>query len=444
MKNHNGQLKGKKVLFATVPADGHFNPLTGLAKHLQESGCDVRWYASPLFAKKLDKLGIHHYPFVKAMDVNQDNIGTIFPERAAIDDPGEKLDFDMAEIFAKRSPEFYEDIKDIYLSFAFDIMIADSLFTAIPFVRHGMNIPVLAIGIIPLTENSVDLAPYGMAMPPATSETEREQYADLHELMTKVVFKKSIDTYDAILNRYNIPHTRSVLFDLLIREASLYLQIGTPSFEYKRSDVGKNVRYIGALMAYTGKTKTAPWFDERLKKYKKVLLLTQGTVEKDINKLIVPAIEAFKGTDVLVVTATANNQTAALRAQYPFDNIIVEDYIPFDEIMPYADVYVTNGGYGGTLLSIKHKLPMVAAGIHEGKSEVCARIGYFKLGINLATDTPTPEQVKDAVNKVLADNNYKEHITRLAEEINAYNATGISADYVAELIQVHTATAVAP
>lgn len=40
------QLKGKKILFANVPADGNFSPLTGLAKYFQEAGADVRWYAS--------------------------------------------------------------------------------------------------------------------------------------------------------------------------------------------------------------------------------------------------------------------------------------------------------------------------------------------------------------------------------------------------------------
>lgn len=437
MKNHNEQLKGKKVLFATVPADGHINPLTGLAKYLQESGCDVRWYTSSLFESKFEKLGIHHYPFITAKDVNQDNLNILYPERLLIEDPAVRLDFDLIEVFANRGPEYYEDMKGIYQSFPFDIVIADSMFSGIPFVKSLMKIPVLSIGIIPLAENSVDLGPYGMAMPPATNEAEKAKYAELEGLMTNVVFKKSIDSFDAILNKHNIPHKNSILFDLLIREAPLYLQIGTPSFEYKRSDLGKNIRYVGALMAHTAKKQTTPWFDERLKKYKKVMLLTQGTVEKDINKLIIPTLEAFKGTDVLVVTATASNQTAALRAKYPFDNIIVEDYIPFDEIMPYASVYVTNGGYGGTLLSIKYKLPMVAAGVHEGKNEVCARIGYFNLGINLATDTPTSEQVKEAVDKVLGDNSYKENIAKLAAEINTYNAIGTSADYVAELIQKH-------
>ena len=36
-----------KILFASMPADGHFNPLTGVAVDLAERGHDVRWYAGP-------------------------------------------------------------------------------------------------------------------------------------------------------------------------------------------------------------------------------------------------------------------------------------------------------------------------------------------------------------------------------------------------------------
>lgn len=440
--SHTRNLKGKKVLFATVPLDGHVSPLTGFAKYLKDQGCEVVWYTSALFKEKMEELGIHLHPFVTAKDANTSNFETMFPERSLIDDPAARLDFDLSEVFARRSTEYYEDIRNLYRSFPFEIMIADSMFSGIPLVRHLMNIPVISVGIIPLAENSVDLAPYGMALPPAANDAERVQYAELARQMKEVMLKKSIDIFDAILTALNVPHERSVLFDQLIRQSSLYLQIGTPSFEYERSDVGKNIRYVGALGPYINRKLAATWFDERLNKYRKIILLTQGTVERDINKLIIPTLEAFKGTDVLVVTATANNQTAALRAQYPYDNIIVEDYIPFDEIMPYASVYVTNGGYGGTLLSIKHKLPMVTAGIHEGKNEVCARIGYFRLGINLVTDTPTAEQVREAVYKVLADNTYKDNVARLADEINTYDALETSAGYVAQLIEAHAASAI--
>jgi UDP:flavonoid glycosyltransferase YjiC (YdhE family) len=36
-----------RFLFATLPADGHFKPLTGLAVHLRDLGHDVRWYTGP-------------------------------------------------------------------------------------------------------------------------------------------------------------------------------------------------------------------------------------------------------------------------------------------------------------------------------------------------------------------------------------------------------------
>ena len=215
----------------------------------------------------------------------------------------------------------------------------------------------------------------------------------------------------------------------------MYLQIGIPSFEYKRSDLGDNIRFVGALFPYASPRQGQSWYDERLKKHKKIVLVTQGTIEKDIRKILIPTLEAFKGTDVLVIATTGGTQTTELQEKYPFENFIIEDYIPFDDVMPYANVYVTNGGYGGTLLSIKHKLPIVAAGVHEAKNEVCARIGYFNIGIDLKTEVPSPEAIRDAVNKILVNSSYKDNITKLAEEINRYNANELCAGYIAELLR---------
>lgn len=148
--------------------------------------------------------------------------------------------------------------------------------------------------------------------------------------------------------------------------------------------MGKNIRFAGPLLPYNRNNGANNWFEKRLNQYKKNVLLIQGTVEKDVNKLIIPGLEAFKhDKETLVVCTTGGSQTALLKEQYPQQNIIIEDFIPFDDIMPYADVYITNGGYGGVMLGIENKLPLVVAGVHEGKNEICARIGYFKYGINL-------------------------------------------------------------
>jgi UDP:flavonoid glycosyltransferase YjiC (YdhE family) len=102
--------------------------------------------------------------------------------------------------------------------------------------------------------------------------------------------------------------------------------------------------------------------------------------------------------------------------------------------MPFANVYNTNGGYGGVLQSIKHHLPMVAAGLHEGKNEICSRIGYFKYGINLNTETPSVEAIRGAVESVLDDSIYKDNISKLSQELSTYNALEKVAGYISELL----------
>src|SRR6478736_1407789 len=158
--------KPKRILFANVPADGHFNPLTGLAVYLQEAGYEVRWYSSVTYAKKIAALGIQHYPFVNAKEVINNNFDEAFPGRIKIKSQLKKLVFDMINAFILRAPEYYQDLTDIHKTYPFDMVICDCAFTTIPFVKDKMNIPVISIGILPLTETSKDLAPAGLGLTP--------------------------------------------------------------------------------------------------------------------------------------------------------------------------------------------------------------------------------------------------------------------------------------
>jgi UDP:flavonoid glycosyltransferase YjiC (YdhE family) len=142
----------------------------------------------------------------------------------------------------------------------------------------------------------------------------------------------------------------------------------------------------------------------------------------------------------LVIVTTGGSQTDELRKRYPQQNVIIEDFIPFSDVMPYIDVYVSNGGYGGVLLAIENELPSVVAGVHEGKNEICARIGYFNLGINLKTETPKPAQIKKSVEEILNNPAYKENVKMLAAEFAEYNAKEVTAKQVSNLIEAEEIT----
>ncbi|WP_192348531.1 glycosyltransferase [Algoriphagus sp. Y33] len=279
---------------------------------------------------------------------------------------------------------------------------------------------------------------------PAKNEMERAEYATIRDQAVNVMFKQAVDTFDEILKSYDIHIERSMLPNLLCREATLCLQIGTPGFEFNRIDLSDNIRFIGALLPYLSENEDRkPWFDERIKRYKKIILVTQGTFEKDFTKLTEPTLQAFKDTDVLVIVATAGNGTKELREKYASENIIIENFIPFNDVMPFVHVFVTNGGYGGTLLSIHNQVPMVAAGVHEGKIEICSRIGYFNYGVNLGTETPDIEAIRNAVKEVLNNGLYKKNIARLNAEMAEYNAYELCEGYIAGLFGVQSTTSTA-
>ena len=107
-------LAGKKILFASMPAEGHVNPLTGLAKYLQDLGGDVRWYTGSSYAPKMEKLGIPLFPFRRAVEVTGENLEELFPEREKIKGQVKKLVYDMIHVFIRQAPQFIDDMKDIH------------------------------------------------------------------------------------------------------------------------------------------------------------------------------------------------------------------------------------------------------------------------------------------------------------------------------------------
>lgn len=389
------QLAGKKILFATIPGEGHTYSLTGLAKYLQQSGCDVRWYSSTLMADSIRDMGFTHYPYQAALQL-------------------EKFNFDMVHHFSNRSCEYFTDLKEIHKYFPFDVIITSVLFSGLPSIREKLKVPIVAAGILPLAEQ------------PGTPPPKENILTTLLRFFKEKILQNKPAT---------IPNTE--YYEQLVREADLVLQSGSPGFEYPRRDTGKNIRFVGPLLPYDGlDSRRKLWFDPRLRQYRKVLLVTQGVATRDEHQLIIPTLEAFKDTDVLVIATTGGQDTDMLRAHFPYDNIIIEDFIPFGDVMPYANVFVTNGGYSSVLMSIQHKLPMVAAGTYNGRNEICARIGHFNYGINLNTEAPHPKQVKEAVEDVMQKAFYSRNVARLSQEFASYNPNLLSASYINDLLAV--------
>jgi MGT family glycosyltransferase len=200
-----------------------------------------------------------------------------------------------------------------------------------------------------------------------------------------------------------------------------------------RTPLGK-VRFVGALGPPSPMRAPLPaWWDD-LDGDRPVVLVTQGTVKVDPDNLLHPAIEALAGEDVFVVATTGGLDPSPILARHAARNVRLERFVPFSDLLPHVDVVVTNGGYGGTQQALLHGIPVVVAGMTEGKNEVAARVRWSGAGIDLRTDAAAPGQVRTAVRTLLTDRSYRDRAKRLAAAYATHDGPRTAATLVEGLL----------
>ena len=212
----------------------------------------------------------------------------------------------------------------------------------------------------------------------------------------------------------------------MLRTRRVFLN-GAPGLEFPGYRPLPNAEYVGPLVpARRALSASSALPDGVTDPTTKVVAVSQGTVDNtDPTKLIVPTIEALKDSDYVVVATTAGVQTEALRARFPQPNVVIADFIDYDDLFPHVDVFVSSGGFGSNLAAFLHGVPVVGAGKREGKNDINARIGYNKLGIDLRSERPKPVTIRNAVRRVLDDPTYRTRVAALRAELESYDPIAI-------------------
>jgi len=102
--------------------------------------------------------------------------------------------------------------------------------------------------------------------------------------------------------------------------------------------------------------------------------------------------------------------------------------------MPKVDVFVTNGGYGSVNHALSEGVPIVIAGTTDDKAFTSARVEWTGAGINLKTDTPSVDQIKEAVQALLKETKYRKCARALQADFAKYKASKGIAETVASLL----------
>ena len=431
-----------EILIASLSPVGHIGPLLNVAQGLVDRGDRVTVLSSAAHAGKIRAVGAtsHAIPIEADFDVTRLDID--LPGRA--DTSGiKRVNFDIVRLFVQPMPHQARVLSELMARTRFDAVIADAgFFGILPFLLGDRRArpPILTYTTTPLMVSSRDTAPSGMGLPPSSTMLGRVRNRALNVLSQKVLLRESHSAANYLLNRLNSRQLPMFILDSG-RLADRYISPTVPEFDYPRSDLPANVRYVGAVhQAPSEGFRLPPWWSE-LDGDRPVVHVTQGTIDNaDLGRLLEPTIDALGGEDVIVVATTGGRGVSTLKTPVRL-NTYVADYIPHDLLLPKVDVMVTNGGYGAVQRALSMGVPLVVAGNTEDKPEVAARVAWTGAGINLRTGAPTAGAVRAAVREVLGDGRYLAAARRLETAFARRDGVAEIAALVDEVIGEHSKAA---
>jgi MGT family glycosyltransferase len=427
-----------RILFAANPVSGHVRPGLPIARELVARGHEVAWYTSARFADLVERTGARHVGFTAGLEYDEADLDAAFPERSSVKPGIPQLKFDIRSLFIDPVVGHLEDLRALASVEPFDAIVVESVGLAGAFLAEELGLPWAVYGITPLTAKSIDVAPTGLGLPPLKGPLNRPRNAVLNTLVEKVAFASEQKRFNEMRAELGLPTTSTFFLGYPQVHAPVYIQGTIPELEYPRRDLPENVRFVGAFEPEPAGVADLPTWWGELETERPVVLVTQGTVKVDPSMLLEPAIVALAGDDVLVVGTTGGVDPTTIRG-HDSENVRLEPFIPFADLLPHVDAVVTNGGYGGTQQALMHGIPAALAGITEAKLEVAARVAWTGAGINLRTDRPTPARISEAVQCLLTDDTYRTHAQELATRYAEHDAADEAAHLVEALPGVGTA-----
>jgi UDP:flavonoid glycosyltransferase YjiC (YdhE family) len=404
-----------KIIVASPPVTGELAPLLELAHRLSQRGHRITVLTGSRFRGAVESKGLTFAPLTGSADYDDRQIGDI-PERAKLTPGPEQLNFDWVNYFVNPMPDEHAALQALLEEDPDQSLICNALFLgAVPTAMGGPGrrprrwVAVSAVALALSSDDTTFFGPVPVGPDDDQKAANRAANAGFAGAMRPVQ-----DRLNELLRSMGASGTFPAFVDGIITVPDATAALTVPGFEFERSDAPDSLHLVGSLIPQRPAQWQPPAWWSDLDGSRPVVVVTQGTMTNgDLSQLVEPALTGLADLDVTVVAALGR-EVDALSIPVPA-NARVADFIPFDVLLPKADVYITNGGAGGIHQAMAAGVPVLAAGLTEDKPANAARVGQQGLGIDMRTATPTAEAVAADTVRLLKDAEIRENVQRLAQ-----------------------------
>ena len=410
-----------KILIASTPATGHLNPLLAIARILMSEGHEITCLTGTALRRRVESSGAKFRPLPPEADFDPNDVLARVPSLKTIPPGPEWLRVAIERLFVDNVQPQHDGLQDALQDFPADVIVGDDMFFGVLPMLLGPRAkrpPVVLCGTSYLPWRRQDGAPHFSDLPPATTQAELDKCKAIAKEFDRIVDQPIARRLNPILRDLGVGPLSVPLFDSVVELADAFMQLTIPSFEFPRDVMPPSLHFIGTPPLIPNQAPLPPWSHE-LDGSRKVVLVTQGTVANhNFGLLIAPTLAALANEpDILVVVTAGGRAIEAIPGSIP-SNARLASYLPFEWLLPKVDVFVTNGGYGSVNQAMSFGIPLVTAGLTEDKADVNARVAWSGIGIDLATNEPTPQALREAVRTVLDRPAYRMRASSMADEFS--------------------------
>ncbi|WP_028596583.1 macrolide family glycosyltransferase [Paenibacillus assamensis] len=384
-----------RVLYVTIPAEGHVNPTLGLVKQLVDNGEEVVYMNVEPFRNRLAQTGAEF----RAYSINEQLFVELGLSPTEYTHPHHLTEFILRGMIEPIIPEVLRLIEND----SFDYVIVDSLF--------GWGGAILGEKLgIPLICSATNFA-FDKPVSHVIKMKEADDNLDVEALCVRLTTsaervasacKVTVPALDDITRQYG---------QLKVVFTSRYFQPESEKYDDSYIFSGPSISPRPDAPSFS--------FDQLRSKYNKVIYISMGSIlNKDIEfyKL---CFEAFKDIPAQFVLASGREtDITSLEESIP-SNFILQPYVPQLEILQRADAFVTHAGMNSASEALYYHVPLIAIPLSSDQPIVAQQAAHLGAGITLDKEQLTPETLKLAVLKVLNNPIYKQRAKMIGDSFRS-------------------------
>lgn len=370
-----------RVLVTSTPGWGHVHPLIPLARALRDRGDDVLVTVAADAARRLSGDGLDVSPAGLSMSESHTELTRRFPEIESLRPPA-LMDAMFPGLFGSvRAEPMLHDLLPIAAEFRPDLIIHEAGELAAPLVARIHQLPNVVMA-------------FGAIIPPHRMQSASERVAPLWE-------RHGFDV-PAFAGCYE-----HVYLD--IYPASL-----SPAGSLDHVRARQPLRPVASVTddaAADAGTALPPGGDP-------LVYVTLGTVFNQNAAVFRAALDALRDLPVRVLVTVGPQGDPALLGDVP-DRVRVERYVPHTDVLPHCAAVVSHAGSGTFLGSLALGIPQVCVPQAADQFRNAESAVGSGAGLALLPGEVTSASVRQAVERVLADDSFRRAASRIGDEIAA-------------------------